>query len=111
MRIGVPREIKDQEHRVALTPEGARTLAAAGHEVVVEASAGEGSGFADGQYTEAGATIVDARDAWDAGLVLKVKEPLESEYGHLGRQILFTYLHLSGVAPSLTEALMHADVI
>ena len=108
MRIGVPREIKDQEHRVALTPSGARELAMAGHEVVVQAGAGEGSGFGDEEYAEAGATLVTAEQAWDAELVLKVKEPLESEVHHLRDQMLFTYLHLSGVRPALTEELLGA---
>ncbi len=108
MRIGVPKEIKDQEHRVALTPSGARALAAAGHQVVVQASAGEGSGFGDAEYGEAGASLGTAEQAWNAELVLKVKEPLESEVHHLRDQMLFTYLHLSGVRPALTEDLLGA---
>ncbi len=108
MRIGVPKEIKDREQRVALTPEGARHLVQRGHEVAVETGAGAGSGFADEAYLAAGVKLGTAAKAWDADLVLKIKEPLEPEYGYLGRQILFTYLHLSGVTPSLTDALLAA---
>lgn len=106
MQIGVPREIKDQEYRVALTPAGAEALQRAGHHVRVQMGAGLGSGFTDAQYQEAGATIVSVADAWDAELVLKVKEPLEAEYSCLKTQILFTYLHLAGVAPPLTATLL-----
>ncbi len=108
MRIGVPKEIKDREHRVALTPDGARQLVAHGHEVLVETRAGVGSGFTDEAYLAVGAQAVQAKQAWATDLVLKVKEPLESEYGSLGHQILFTYLHLSGVSPSLTDTLLAA---
>jgi len=108
MRIGVVREIKDRENRVALTPAGAGALVKAGHGVQVERGAGEGSGFPDEEYAAHGAHIVDTAAAWDAGLVLKVKEPLESEYGYLRDNMLFTYLHLAGVAPALTEALLAA---
>ncbi len=78
MRIGVPKEIKDKEGRVALTPAGAKQLCEAGHAVLVEERAGVGSGFSDESYRACGAAIVSADLAWDAGLVLKVKEPLES---------------------------------
>ncbi len=108
MKIGVVKEIKDKENRVALTPEGTKALVEAGHEVVVEAGAGTGSGFNDAEYSEAGAGIVDTGGAWDAELVIKVKEPLESEYPRLSDNFLFTYLHLAGVAPSLTGALLEA---
>jgi alanine dehydrogenase len=108
MRIGVPKEIKDREHRVALTPEGARQLVEQGHEVLIQSQAGLGSGFHDEEYLVVGTKIVSLDQAWDVDLVLKVKEPLESEYKFLGRQILFTYLHLSGVASSLTETLLTA---
>jgi alanine dehydrogenase len=108
MRVGVTKEIKDQEHRVALTPAGARTLTEAGHNVVVESGAGAGSGFADAEYTQAGAALGTAEQAWSAELVLKVKEPLATEVGYLRDQILFTYLHLSGVRPELTDALLAA---
>jgi len=106
MRVGVPKEIKDSENRVALTPEGARALAEAGHEVRVEHDAGAGAGFVDSSYLAAGAEIVPAADAWNVDLVVKVKEPLAAEFGHLGQQILFTYLHLAGVDPALTDALL-----
>jgi alanine dehydrogenase len=80
MRVGVIKEIKDKEQRVALTPVGATTLCQAGHTVLVQAGAGLGAGFADAQYVRAGATVVDVDQAWKAELVLKVKEPLASEY-------------------------------
>lgn len=106
MKIGVLREIKEKENRVALTPDGARILAQAGHNVLVQSGAGNGSGFADTNYAEAGAVLVDAETAWDTELVLKVKEPVASEYGHLREQMVFTYFHLAGVAPALTDALL-----
>jgi len=108
MRIGVPKEIKDREHRVALTPDGARQLGEQGHEILVQSQAGFGSGFHDEEYLAVGTKVGSQGQAWDVDLVLKVKEPLESEYKFLGRQILFTYLHLSGVVSSLTEALLTA---
>jgi alanine dehydrogenase len=108
MRIGVPKEIKDREHRVALTPEGTRQLVSRGHEVFVESHAGDGSGFSDEAYRSVGAQIVPVQAAWGTELVLKVKEPLESEYAYLRQQILFTYLHLSGVSPILTDTLLAA---
>ena len=108
MRIGVPKEIKDREHRVALTPDGARQLVGQGHEVLIQSQAGLGSGFHDEEYLAVETKIVSLDQAWDVDLVLKVKEPLEPEYKFLGRQILFTYLHLSGVASSLTETLLTA---
>ncbi|HEX4881683.1 MAG TPA: alanine dehydrogenase [Porticoccaceae bacterium] len=106
MRIGVPREIKTEEHRVALTPAGAAALINAGHEVWIERGAGLGSGFADADYQAAGALTVDRETAWSAALVLKVKEPIAAEYPLLGGQLLFTYLHLAGVDPDLTHALL-----
>ena len=90
MQIGVIKEIKDKEHRVALTPAGARALHQAGHAVRVQAGAGLGAGFTDGHYRDAGAAIVSVDQAWDAELVLKVKEPLAPEYHYLKDQILFT---------------------
>jgi alanine dehydrogenase len=106
MKVGVIKEIKDQEHRVALTPAGAKALHAAGHTVVVQAGAGLGSGFSDAHYLDVGARIVGLDQAWDADLVLKVKEPLASEYQYFQEQILFTYFHLAGMAQALTEALL-----
>jgi alanine dehydrogenase len=108
MHIGVPKEIKDREHRVALTPDGARQLVAHGHDVLVENQAGIGSGFSNDAYLAVGAQLVQVEQAWATDVVLKVKEPLESEYGYLSDQILFTYLHLSGVSPSLTDTLLAA---
>lgn len=108
MKIGVPKEIKDQEYRVALTPEGAGALVAAGHSVVVEQSAGTGSGFDDAAYAAAGAEVGTADEAWAAGLVLKVKEPLAREHRYLGAQTVFTFFHLAGVEPALTDALLRA---
>ena len=106
MKIGIPKEIKEKESRVAITPEGVRTLCEAGHSVLVERAAGAGSGFADGDYSAAGATLVTAPQAWDSELVLKVKEPLEAEYAFLRGQMVFTYFHLAGVTPTLTDALL-----
>jgi alanine dehydrogenase len=110
MKIGVPREIKDQENRVALTPSGARTLVDAGHAVHIQEGAGLGSGFSDDEYVQAGAILCPAEQAWDADLVMKVKEPQECEYPHLRTQIVFTYFHLSGVTETLTEALLRSEV-
>jgi alanine dehydrogenase len=97
MLIGIPKEIKDNEYRVSMTPGGASRLVEAGHRVVVETGAGEGSGFSDPDYRNAGALIVpSASDAWGAELVVKVKEPLPGEYGFLRPDlVLFTYLHLA----------------
>lgn len=106
MKIGLIREIKDKENRVALTPSGAAALAKAGHTVLVQKGAGEGSGFHDEQYRHAGARLVSVEEAWNAELVMKVKEPLESEYASLQRQILFTYFHLAAAPRSLTDALL-----
>ena len=106
MKIGVLKEIKVQEHRVALTPAGTNVLVQSGHEVRVETGAGNGSGFSDREYESAGGELVSADEAWASDLILKVKEPLEREYRHLGRQIVFTYFHLAGVERSLTETLL-----
>lgn len=106
MKIGLVKEIKDEEYRVGLTPEGVRRLVAAGHRVRVERGAGQGSGYADQDYVEVGGELVATAAAWDNDLVVKVKEPLPGEYPYLRRQHLFTYLHLAGVAPSLTETLL-----
>jgi alanine dehydrogenase len=98
MKIGVPKEIKTNENRVALVPAGAEALVAAGHQVFVEASAGEGSGFSDGDYTAVGAQIAPDADAtWAAGdMILKVKEPIEPEWKRIRKgQTLFTYFHFA----------------
>ncbi|MEY2470671.1 MAG: alanine dehydrogenase, partial [Actinomycetota bacterium] len=108
MKVGVPREIKTAEYRVALTPDGVTELVAHGHAVVVEHGAGDGSSIHDDDYTAAGATLVDAAEAWGADMVVKVKEPQESEFAHLRRdQILFTYLHLAAY-PEVADALLAA---
>jgi alanine dehydrogenase len=106
MRIGVPKEIKDNENRVALTPPGAATLVRDGHEVSIQWGAGQGAGFTDADYRAAGAQLVHAADCWRNDLVVKVKEPVEPEYERFAGQILFTYLHLAGVDPALTDALL-----
>jgi alanine dehydrogenase len=97
MIVGVPKEIKDNEYRVAMTPGGARQLVEAGHQVRVETGAGEGSGFPDAQYAASGAKIVPTgADAWSAQMVVKVKEPQPSEYELMRPDlVLFTYLHLA----------------
>jgi alanine dehydrogenase len=107
VKIGVVKEIKADEYRVALTPAGARELVLLGHEVLVEVKAGEGSAFADSQYALVGARIASAEDVWgDAELVLKVKEPVAEEYERVrAGHILFTYLHLAA-SKELTEALV-----
>ncbi|WP_280769748.1 alanine dehydrogenase [Salipaludibacillus daqingensis] len=112
MRIGVPREIKNNENRVALTPAGVLTLKQAGHDVIVETIAGIGSGFTDEDYINAGAEIYpEAKSLWaNSEMIMKVKEPLESEYKHFRKDlILFTYLHLAAV-PELAKALTDKGV-
>ena len=112
MNIGIPREIKTHEYRVAATPNAVRTLVQEGHRVVLEEGAGEGSGFSDDHYRAAGAVVVDsASEAWAQGMVLKVKEPVAAEYGYLRDDLLvFTYLHLAADLP-LTERLLEAGTI
>jgi alanine dehydrogenase len=108
MRVGVPREIKNREYRVALTPAGVTELVRAGHEVLVEQGAGEGSSIPDDDFVGAGARIVaSADDVWaDADLLLKVKEPVAEEYDRLrAGQTLFTYLHLAA-SKECTDALV-----
>jgi alanine dehydrogenase len=108
MKVGVPREVKVHEYRVAITPAGVRELREAGHEVVVEAGAGEGSSISDDEFVRAGADILPgADDVWGAAdLLLKVKEPIPEEYGRLRRdQVLFTYLHLAA-SRECTDALV-----
>jgi len=106
MIVGVPAETKEGEHRVALTPDGVRELAAHGHQVLVEAGAGEGSSFPDADYAGAGARVVGVDDAWSAGLVVKVKEPQAVELGYLRPDlVLFTYLHLAA-EPEVASALL-----
>jgi alanine dehydrogenase len=111
VRIGVAREIKTDEYRVALTPAGARELVLKGHEVLVEASAGDGSSFPDADYERAGAEILSVDDVWSrAELLLKVKEPIAAEYPRLREGlVLFTYLHIAADAP-LTHALADSGI-
>ncbi|HSI88005.1 MAG TPA: alanine dehydrogenase [Pyrinomonadaceae bacterium] len=112
MKIGLPKEIKDNEYRVGLTPAGVNALVNAGHTLYVQKSAGEGSGFTDDQYVSAGAKILDtADDVWGEGdMIVKVKEPVQPEYERMRQdQLLFTYLHL---APEfeLTKQMMERKV-
>lgn len=112
MIIGIPKEIKNWENRVALTPSGAKVLVDNGHNVLVQASAGQGSGFTDDEYLDAGATILQTIDEVynKVEMIIKVKEPQESEYSLLRNgQMLFTYLHLA-VEPALTKALLDKKV-
>lgn len=113
MIVGVPKEVKDHEARVGVTPAGVKALAEAGHTVLVETQAGEESGFPDEAYQNAGAEIVgDAGDVWGkAAMVVKVKEPVEPEYAYFREAlILFTYLHLAPV-PELTDKLLESKMI
>lgn len=110
MKIGLVKEIKNNEFRVGLTPDNVRAYVEAGNAVLVESSAGVGSGFEDGEYKEAGATILsNAADVWNqADMIVKVKEPIEPEYKYLrADQIVYTYLHLAADRP-LTDALLKA---
>jgi alanine dehydrogenase len=112
MIIGLPKEIKDNEYRVGLTPAGVRALMDAGHKVVVETRAGEGSGFEDELYIRAGATILNTPDeVWGQGdMIVKVKEPIAPEYPRMREgQVLFTYLHLAP-DPELTKQLLERKV-
>ena len=113
MRIGVPKEIKTNENRIALVPAGAEALVAAGHSVVVEHGGGEGSGFSDAMYTDVGATIApDAATVWrEAEMIMKVKEPIEVEWKHMRRgQVIFTYFHFAA-DERLTRAHMDSGAI
>jgi alanine dehydrogenase len=113
MRVGVPREIKIQEHRVGLIPASVRELVHHGHAVLVERGAGVGIGFSDDDYRAAGADIADTPDEVfaRADMVVKVKEPQPQEFGLLrSGQILFTYLHLAA-EPEVTQALIDADCV
>ena len=113
MIVGLPKEVKDNEYRVGLVPAGVKALTMASHTVLVQKSAGEGSGISDQEYITAGAQIVDsAEEAWSrADMVVKVKEPIASEYGLLRENlILFTYLHLAP-ARELTKAMLESGVI
>ena len=112
MKVGVPKEVKNHEYRVAITPVGVHELVANDHEVVVQKGAGVGSSIPDAEYVAAGATIIDeADDVWaEAEMVLKVKEPVAEEYHRMREgQVLFTYLHLAADLP-LTEELIKREV-
>ena len=112
MIIGVPKEVKDQERRVGLIPSGVTALVEAGHQVIVQESAGEGSSLSDAEYAAAGATILsEASEVWSkADWIVKVKEPQKSEYAHFRAGLnLFTYLHLAPL-PELTEELVKSKV-
>ncbi|HVA31490.1 MAG TPA: alanine dehydrogenase [Gaiellaceae bacterium] len=112
MRIGVAKEVKTDEYRVALTPAGARELVQKGHEVLVETSAGDGSAFVDADYERAGARIASVEDVWGRSeLLLKVKEPIPDEYPRLREGlVLFTYLHIAADEP-LTRALVESGIV
>jgi alanine dehydrogenase len=110
--VGVPNEVKDNEYRVALTPEGARELTAAGHQVLVQDAAGSGSGIPQQRYERAGAEIIPtAAEVWaGSDMIMKVKEPVAQEFEHLREgQVLFTYLHLAA-SKELTQALVDRKV-
>ncbi len=112
MKVGIPRELKDNEYRVAITPAGVRELSAAGHDVYVEESAGLGSSITDDEFVAAGAQILPtADDVWStADLVLKVKEPIAEEYHRMrSDQVLFTYLHLAA-SLECTKALIDSGI-
>jgi alanine dehydrogenase len=112
MKIGVPREIKNQEHRVAITPAGVRETVKSGHRVFIESGAGLGSSISDLEFLQAGATILDSADQlWEeSDLILKVKEPIAAEYARMRRgQILFAYLHLAA-SRECTEALIASGI-
>ncbi len=112
MLIGVPKEVKDHEYRVGVTPAGVHALTAAGHRVLVQRQAGQRIGFADADYTAAGAALVDsAQEAYQGELIVKVKEIQPGEYEFLRRnQILFTYLHLAP-DPALTQRLLEIGIV
>ncbi len=108
MHVGVPAEVKNHEYRVAITPAGVSELVRRGHRVTVESGAGRGAAIPDDDYAAAGAALGTVDDAWGAGLVLKVKEPVAAEYGYLRDDLtLFTYLHLAANEP-LVDALLAA---
>ncbi|WP_062987234.1 alanine dehydrogenase [Nocardia anaemiae] len=112
MKIGIPREVKNHEYRVACTPAGVHELVSRGHEVYVEAGAGQGSAFEDMAYAAVGARVLDTADeVWGtAELVLKVKEPVAEEYSRMRQgQVLFTYLHLAA-SKECTDALLNAGI-
>jgi alanine dehydrogenase len=113
MIVGCPKEIKNEEYRVGMTPNGVKDFVSAGHKVIVEAGAGVGSGFSDEEYKAAGAELASADDVFaKADMIYKVKEPLPSEYGKFKPgQILYTYLHMAAAyARELTDGMIAADI-
>jgi alanine dehydrogenase len=112
MNIGVPKEVKVDEYRVAMTPDGVRMLENQGHQVIVEAGAGEGTHISDAEYIEAGAEIADASAVWkNSEMIVKVKEPQPSEFPHIKPgHILFTYFHLAA-SRELTDAMIKSDAV
>lgn len=110
MDIGVPKEIKDNENRVGMVPAGVQTLTDNGHNVYIEEGAGTGSGISDDEYRAAGADLVSQDEAWDADMVVKIKEPLEPEYDYLEEgKVVFTYFHLAADR-GLTEEVIDSGV-
>ena len=113
MIVGCPKEIKNEEYRVGMTPNGVKDFVAAGHTVIVEAGAGVGSGFSDKEYKAAGATLAPVKDVFaKADMIYKVKEPLPEEWPMFKPgQILYTYLHLAAAyAKDLTKGMLKADI-
>ena len=111
MLIGIPKEVKTMENRVSMTPGAVETLVRRGHAVVVENGAGVGSGLPDDEYVAAGAKMVTVDEAWASEMVIKVKEPIASEYKYLRDDLLlFTYLHLAA-DEALTKALLKSGTI
>ena len=113
MIVGCPKEIKNEEYRVGMTPNGVKDFVAAGHTVIVEAGAGVGSGFSDKEYKAAGATLAPVKDVFaKADMIYKVKEPLPEEWPMFKPgQILYTYLHLAAAyAKDLTKGILKADI-
>jgi alanine dehydrogenase len=112
MIVGIPREIKDNEYRVGMVPAGVKALTDDGHTVLIEKGAGEGSGIANNEYTQAGGHLSNCEEVWaGAEMIVKVKEPVEPEYPRLReRQVLFTYLHLAPL-PDLTRVLLQKKVV
>src|SRR4030065_2843841 len=111
MIIGIPKEIREHEYRVGITPEGVKELKKDGHRVIIEKSAGAGSGFSDEDYIQCGAEVSDKNRLFnDSELIIKVKEPLLSEYGMLREgQSLFTFLHLAS-NPALINVLLKKNI-
>src|SRR5262245_56549072 len=113
MIVGVPKEIKNNENRVALTPAGAKELVKRGHTVLLETNAGAGSGFVDDEYVNAGAKILkDPKEIFSSSeMIVKVKEPVEAEYGLIKKdQLVFTYFHFASYEP-LTHAMIRSGAI